>query len=335
MFAPKVDFLFSNRSELHDYVQKLFIQKKFGISEQCNLKSTCFDFMARKNVILWLIKVLVNIDSLQQYHADELKLLGGLFSGTPLLVGEKTHREPLEDGVVYKRYSVPAVNPPTLVSILFHEFFPKLFAQRGGLYARILGETLRERREEENLSRAQLAEKIGVSERTIMNYERGTMDASKENLLRLEKILDTNDLSLPINLSEYDFGKIKQQIPAKIDDFEQNIQEKLLEIGFDVFWTECTPFDAVTKEKETETEIETQKLIIAGVGHKSEKNIKKRVQITRSISDITSKIAMFVMEGSSTKNIEGVPIIRNKELSKFETPNELKRTIKKRKGSSS
>jgi len=293
--------------------------------------------MARKDVILWLIKVLVNIDSLQQYHADELKLLGGLFSGTPLLVGEKTHREPLEDGVVYKRYSVPAVNPPTLVSILFHEFFPRAFAKRGGLYARILGETLRERREEENLSRAQLAEKIGVSERTIYEYERGTMDASKENLLRLEKILDTDDLSVPINLSEYDFGKINQHIPAKIDDFEQTIQEKLLEIGFEVFWTECTPFDAVTKEKETEieTENETQKLIIAGVGHKSEKNIKKRVQITRSISDITSKIAMFVMEGSSTKNIEGVPIIRNKELSKFETPNELKRTIKKRKGSSS
>ena len=91
----------------------------------------------------------------------------------------------------------------------------------------------------------------------------------------------------------------------------------------------------IDKETETETEIETQKLIIAGVGHKSEKNIKKRVQITRSISDITSKIAMFVMEGSSTKNIEGVPIMRLKELSKFETPNELKRTIKKRKGSSS
>jgi len=289
--------------------------------------------MARKDVILWLIKVLVNIDSLQQYHADELKLLGNLFSGTPLLVGEKTHREPLEDGVVYKRYSVPAVNPPTLASILFHEFFPKVFAQRGGLYARILGETLRERREEENLSRAQLAEKIGVSERCIYEYERGAMDASKENLLRLEKILDT-DLSLPIDLLEYDFGNIRQHIPTKIDDFEKNIQEKLLEIGFDVFWTECTPFDAVTKEKETETE-DAPKLIIAGVGHKSEKNIKKRVQITGSISDITRKIAMFVLEGSSTKNIEGVPIMRLKELSKFETPNELKRTIKKRKGSSS
>ncbi len=325
--------MFGNRSELADYVQKLFVQKEFAISGQCNLKSTCFDFFARKDVILWLIKVLINIDSLQQYHANELKLLGNLFSGTPLLVGEKTHREPLEDGVVYKRYSVPAVNPPTLASILFHEFFPKVFAKRGGLYARILGETLKERREEENLSRAQLAEKIGVSERAIYEYERGTMDASKENLLRLEKILDT-DLSLPIDLLEYDFGTIKQHIPTKIDEFEQNIQEKLLEIGFDVFWTECTPFDAVTKEQEIETE-EAPKLIIAGVGHKSEKNIKKRVQITGSISDITRKIAMFVLEGSSTKNIEGVPIMRLKELSKFETPNELKRTIKKRKGSSS
>ena len=113
--------MFDNRSELADYVQKLFVQKEFAISGQCNLKSTCFDFIARKDVILWLIKVLVNIDSLQQYHANELKLLGNLFSGTPLLVGEKTHRELLEDGVVYKRYSVPAVNPPTLASILFHD----------------------------------------------------------------------------------------------------------------------------------------------------------------------------------------------------------------------
>ena len=154
------------------------------------------------------------------------------------------------------------------------------------------------------------------------------MDATHENLLRLEKILDT-DLGLPINLMEYKLGKTKKQSPVKIDDFEQTIQEKLLEIGYEVFWTECTPFDAVTKEKESENE--TLKLIIAGVGHKSEKNIKKRVQITRSISDVTRKIAMFVMEGSSTKNIEGVPIIRNKELSRFETPNELKREIRKRK----
>ena len=319
--------MFGNRSELRNYVQKLFIQKEFAISGQCNLKSACFDFMARKDA-LWLIKVLINIDSLQPYHADELKLLSDLFSGTPLLVGEKTHREPLEDGCVYKRYSVPAVNPPTLASILFHEIFPRAFAERGGLYARILGATLRERREEENLSRAQLAKKVGVSERTIYEYERGTMDATHENLLRLEKILDT-DLGLPINLMEYKLGKTKKQSPVKIDDFEQTIQEKLLEIGYEVFWTECTPFDAVTKEKESENE--TLKLIIAGVGHKSEKNIKKRVQITRSISDVTRKIAMFVMEGSSTKNIEGVPIIRNKELSRFETPNELKREIRKRK----
>ena len=319
--------MFGNRSELRNYVQKLFIQKEFAISGQCNLKSACFDFMARKDA-LWLIKVLINIDSLQPYHADELKLLSDLFSGTPLLVGEKTHREQLENGVVYKRYSVPAVNPPTLASILFHQFFPRVFAERGGLYARILGATLRERREEENLSRAQLAKKVGVSERAIYEYERGTMDATHENLLRLEKILDT-DLGLPINLREPNLGKAKKPGPVKIDDFEQTIQEKLLEIGYEVFWTECTPFDAVTKEKETENE--TQKLIIAGVGHKSEKNIKKRVQITRSISDVTRKIAMFVMEGSSTKNIEGVPIIRNKELSRFETPNELKREIRKRK----
>ena len=96
--------MFDNRSELAQYVQKLFVQKEFAISGQCNLKSACFDFFARKDVILWLIKVLINIDSLQQYHADELKLLGNLFSGTPLLVGEKTHRELLADGVVYNRY---------------------------------------------------------------------------------------------------------------------------------------------------------------------------------------------------------------------------------------
>ncbi|MFX1518712.1 MAG: transcriptional regulator [Promethearchaeota archaeon] len=319
--------MFSNRSELRDHVQKMFIQKEFAISGQCNLKSACFDFMARKDA-LWLIKVLINIDSLQQYHADELKLLSDLFSGTPLVIGQKTHREPLEDGVVYKRYSVPAVNPPTLASILFHKIFPRAFAERGGLYAKVFGETLRERREEEKLSRAQLAKNVGVSERTIYEYERGTMDATQENLLKLEELLDI-DLGAPVNLLEYNFGQVKKQIPEKIDDFEQAIQEKLLEIGFEVLWTECTPFDAVTQEKETTNK--TRRLIIAGVGHKSERNIKKRVQITRSISDITRKIAMFVLEGSSTKNIEGVPIIRNKELSQFETPNELKREIRKRK----
>jgi predicted transcriptional regulator len=103
--------------------------------------------------------------------------------------------------------------------------------------------------------------------------------------------------------------------------------------GFEVFWTECTPFDAVTRETETEAEM-IQKLIIAGVGHKSEKNIKKRVQITRDIAELTRKIAMFVLEGSSIKNIEGVPIIRDKELSRFETAKELEKAIKKRMGSS-
>jgi putative transcriptional regulator len=324
-----VNDMFGNRSELRDYVQKLFIQKEFAISGQCNLKSSCFDFMARKDA-LWLIKILINIDSLQQYHANELKLLSNLFSGTPLIIGEKTHREPLEEDVLYRRRGIPAVNPPTFEKILFHEIFPRAFVERGGLYAKILGETLREKREDENLSRAQLAKKVGVSERTIYEYERGTMDATQENLRRLEKILDI-DLGVPINLLTYDIDTIHKQIPTKIDDFEQDIQDRLLEIGFEVFWTECTPFDAVTRETETEM---IQKLIIAGVGHKSEKNIKKRVQITRDIAEITRKIAMFVLEGSSIKNIEGVPIIHDKELSRFETAKELKKAIKKRMGSS-
>lgn len=310
---------------LLENVKKVFKEAGFAISIHCKIKSTCFDLVARKNGILLFVKVLYNVDSLQQEHAKELKLLSIIFSASPLVIGKKSGHTVLEDGVVYERYGIPVININSLIYALIEGKFPIIIAKRGGIFVKIDNKVLRSERIRKNLSLGMLAEMVGVSRKTIYEYERGIMDATVETAHKLENLLNAK-LTQPINVFAWKIEDIESLEKENVEnELKEIVCELLSELGFGVIPTFRTPFDAVAKTPEARI------VLLTGVGYPSERGIRKRIKVVRSISQIMRKYAVFILEGKRVSpNIDGVPILKTSELKSMEEPEELLSTIMKR-----
>ncbi len=103
----------------------------FVTSKRCDVRSRCFDITARRGSILLFLKMLSNIDGLSEETAFELKKLAECFYASPLLVGEKARNHELQEGAVYVRYGVPAVNVDTLSDFFIDELPPLIYAAPG------------------------------------------------------------------------------------------------------------------------------------------------------------------------------------------------------------
>jgi len=103
-----------NKDVLTARVADMLVQAGFITSERCYVRPRSFDLAARRGTLLLLLKILSNIDGLNEKTAIEVRRLSKYLLGSPLLVGEKTRDHRLERGVVYFRYGVPTVNINTL-----------------------------------------------------------------------------------------------------------------------------------------------------------------------------------------------------------------------------
>jgi len=221
---------------------------------------SCFDMMARRELILLLLKVLINVDGFSSQQAQEIKRLARTFLASPLIVGFKSKTEPLEEDVVYERHGIPVVAPETLRNMVVDEVYPEVLAGRGGYYVNINGEILKEVRERENLSLKDLADIAHVSRETIYKYEHGMVRAYPETAMLLENILNIK-ITLDIDLfktPEPESDMLKSDQASETEDNLQDISpepKELIKLGFGVLPTYRTPFDAISqansrKEKE-------------------------------------------------------------------------------------
>ena len=58
---------------------------------------SCFDMVARKRLLLLLLKVLINIDGFTGQQAEEIKKVASSILASPLVVGVKSKQEYLEE----------------------------------------------------------------------------------------------------------------------------------------------------------------------------------------------------------------------------------------------
>ncbi|MHA1594509.1 MAG: transcriptional regulator [Candidatus Baldrarchaeia archaeon] len=320
--------IIGDRQKLLALVKDILKQADFSISVECRVKSSCFDIAARKGSLLALIKVLINIDALSANHARELKYISYLLSASPLLIGERAGKEPMEEGVVYERYGIPAINPFTLYNILIRSLLPVIYAKRGGFFVKLNTEKIRACREKKGYSLGVLADLVGVSRKSIYEYERGEMDASLETALRLEEVLE-EDITLPIDvfswnitdvtIEDVEFSYIKDILKEKVFRLFQSL-------GFKTFPTRCAPFDAIT-----EAPTQEEAIFLTGVGYADDRTILRRIRIVKSVSKVVQKDAVFIIEGKKVSNsIEGVPILRTNELKRMEDPEDLINIISRR-----
>jgi len=347
-----------SRDVLVDQTIEILRHAGFLVSDRCDIRPRSFDIAARRGDTLLLCKILQNVDGLTEETASEMRLLAEILGGTPLVIGEKTRDQMFEDGVIYMRYKIVAVNIQTFYDYFIEGTTPLVSASPGGLYVPINGSALKEARLENNLSLGSLAGIIGVSRRTISKYEDEGMHASIDTVLLLEDLLQT-ELAQPIDLlnpvvlilqkknepepqgpTMQPFGKTgatdfsSPALPkvggtavAGKDSPETMAENELLSyvstLGFDVKATEHAPFKAVSKDKNS--------VILTGAG-KYNPTIIKRAHLMSSISDVFQTESVYLIDGNSkVKSVESTAFIEKKELVKMSGPEDLIETIEERK----
>jgi len=307
-----------NREKILQELYDIFTTHGFKVSHI--YERSCFDLLARKKLLL-LLKVLVNIDSINSLQAHEIKKVAYTLLAAPLIIGLKSKTDYLEEDVVYERHGIPAIALKTLKNMIMESHHPEVFADRGGYYVQIDGNTLREVREEYNLSLKDLADIAHVSRKTIYKYENGLVRASPETAMILEEVLNIK-IILSINLFKApEFDKdIMENKPDKR-------AEKLVELGFGVVQTQKAPFDALAKDMKFEN------TIIADLEKNRDTRTLKRMAVPlKDISLVTGSDAVFILKNPRIReSFEGIPVIKDWEINEIESSKEFLKIIAERK----
>jgi putative transcriptional regulator len=293
---------------------------------------SCFDMVARKELELLILKILINIDGFTGNQAEEIKKVADTFLASPLVVGIKSKNEYLEEDVVYERHGIPVIAKETLRNMVVDEVYPEVFADRGGYYVQMDGEIIKQVRESQNISRKDLADKAHVSRETIYKYERGMVRAFPETAMILESILNMK-ITLSVNLltvpgfekekpENSDNSKTKPQLAVEN-------QPNLVNLGFGIISTTRTPFDALAKQESGEKNDST--VITNMEKNRNQQALKKMALNVRDLSGITETDAVFLLEGKkSLKCIEGIPVVHNWEIKEMENSKEFLRVVRER-----
>ncbi|MBI5679941.1 MAG: transcriptional regulator [Methanobacterium sp.] len=285
---------------------------------------SCFDMVARKRLLLLLLKVLINIDGLTGPQAEEIKKVASTFLASPLVVGLKSKHEYLEEDVVYERHGIPVIAPETLKNMITEEIYPEVFADRGGYFVQVDGNVIKDARERENLSLKDLANKAHVSRETIYKYEHGRVRACPETVITLESILN-----MKITLS-IDIFKIPQSGNVKM---AEDTPKELAQLGFGVIKTNKTPFDAIAKSDPELAELKKNIAMITNMEkNRNQKILNKMALNVKDLSGVTGTEAVFIFEHKKNMEcIEGVPVVHNWEIKEMESSKEFLKVIKERK----
>ena len=293
---------------LAESVSGLLKKAGFTISARCYLRPRSFDLAARKEDLFILIKVLSNIDGLNERTAVEVRRLAKHLLGRTILVGEKSRDQYLERGAVYFRYGIPTVSVPTLADCLLDGVLPLVYAAHGGLYVRIDGTLIRQLRLDRGISLGALASRLGVSRRTISKYEMESMDTSIDVAVKLEEIFE-EEVILPVDL--FKSGNLEEK-PEQITD---NILQLLSNMGFEVFPTAQAPFNAVTRDEDL--------VVLTGIS-KFSQNMLKKAQLMSSLSTVARTHSAVIVEGESKVECIGdTAIIEKRELNTISKTSEF------------
>lgn len=277
-------------------VIKLLRREGYELLELVDTKPRCFDIIAKKGTKVLLLKVLYNVDSLKPEIADEMKKLAKILNAIAIVIGEKFKTDFLERRIVYTRYNLPVINLATFYDYLRGEL-PYIYSAPGGYYVKIDAEKMRRAREMLKISIGETAKKLGVSKRTVMNYEEGS-DASIDVAIKIEELF--GNVIKRIDFKEF----IRDEEIEEKEKEENEIIYKLREIGISVYTVKHTPFDAISK-------IESREIFM---GLKQVKEIEKRAMLIGKVSQIMCAEAAYITEREMKKKIESVVFLHKEEL---------------------
>ena len=307
------------RSQLLQQIENLLKSQGYKTSDIYEQGS--FDIVARKNLLILLLKTFQNIDSINESNAHEMKQLANIFLASPIIIGARSRNGMLEEGVIYERYDIPTIGFDTLKNMILYNEYPELLEDRGGYFVKIDGNVIKQYREEYSLSLKDLADLAHVSRATMYKYENEIVRANTETAMILEEILNTK-VTLDIDL-------LKQPQPEDIKFSEGEDTIDLSKLGYGVVSTNKSPFDAVAKMKSSEK----HSPLMANVEkNRTEKTLKRMAVPLKDLSMVTTSEPVFIINNEKIKESIGtIPVIKSWELKEFENSKELLKMIRERK----
>lgn len=305
------------RSNLLQKIETLLKNEGYKTSDIYDQGS--FDIVARKNLLILLLKTFLNIDSINENNAREMKQLANIFLASPIIIGEKSRNGRLEDGVIYERYDIPTISFETLKNMIIYKEYPEILADRGGYFVKIDGNVIKQYRDENSLSLKDLADLAHVSRATMYKYENEIVRANTETAMILEEILNTK-VTLDIDL-------LKQPQKDQIE-YSDDVND-LSKLGYGVISTSKSPFDAVAKMKVPSKD---SPLMANVEKNRTEKTLKRMAIPLKDLSVVTTSEPVFIINNEKIKESIGtIPVIKSWELKEFENSKELLKMIRERK----
>jgi putative transcriptional regulator len=269
----------------------------------------CFDIIARRENI-FLLKLLTNVDSFQEEQANNLKVVSSYLTAYNFLIGERTRREKLKDDIIYERFDIPTITVKTFEHIVLNQI-PEVFRSRGGLFVHIDPKALKRARKEKKLTQAQLAQKIGVSKKSIYEHEKFCIKARYDVANRLKRVLE-KDITVAAKLET---PIVDKNINEANNPFESRVSNDLKKLGFEIGFVQKTFFNLMAQNNT---------LIVTHVEERS-KRIKKHEPFLASFSSVSKKPVLGITKEEISTDI---PSIEEKKLKKLESSKDLIKYVK-------
>lgn len=294
--------LTSMKRSLMDEVGVLLLRHGYTVK---TLTGSSFDIVARKESRVLLVKVLEDANSISEDYADSMRNLSSYIDASPVIVAEKAGHM-LENGVVYSRFGVYTFNYNTFSSCL-ESRFPIIISTKAGFAASVIGERLRQQREERGLSLGAISGKVGVSKRMISKYESNIADVSLRSAIALNRLFGSTI-----------FNKVDVFAVAKetASGNPSVIAKKYGELGFRAADTKRAPFDVIARmEKE---------LILTDVSPK--KGANPQLESMRQLLGADALVILDKKAGSigySEKSKKKLPSMQKRDFLEIESAEEL------------
>lgn len=304
----------SNIQRLHEKVSRILERAGYSVglvSYPSGERKRSINFIAKKQNRTLLIKAIDDVDLVSENEAKELKSLSLMFKAKGIIVGERSHKGKLEDMVIYERFNIPTITPESL-ECLVHNGSIYIYAGRGGYYVRIDGKKLKEKRESRRLSLGNVAQLLGLTRKTVYEYERGYLNTTLHKAIRIMDLFG-EDVLKPFNLDELEVkGSMEYPVPEEI--IEKEIIVQLSSKGFQVVHTKATPIDVAAQ-----LNCKSYRIVFA-IKHRREKDMMPKVEaLHRIINIIRAKAVAIVSSVSEEKDVEslGICAIREDDLRRY------------------
>lgn len=286
---------------------KLLERYGFDQTYASGLRSS-FDIISKKRDRVMILKFVDNIDSLSKSDALALKKLNGFFDADVFVVfrtykGRKAERE-----TIFTRHGVDCLSHATFESALNGGNIVRAERFMKAKY-RVDSNELKRLRKLQNISMNSLSTKLKISKDTIYRYERGTGFATKPTLRKLEGFFKTTLVETQTKVEKQNENYVYHKISNTLD-------VNFLDVG-------SSPFFMLGK-KHSRYEIAYES---------DRRTMKKLADFYKKLSDVLDDDYPFFIKNENNKldNLDGIPLISNKELRTIRDEKELLDIIQSRK----